>query len=224
IKSGEQRRKSAPLYFLPYQQIKNQPRQVVIVGAGTGTDVAIALAQGIVDHVDAVEIDPSLQTLGPRLLPPPPYQGTRVRVHIDDGRAFLRQTDRRYAPILSALPDSVTLISGQSSLRLESYLFTAEAMKAARDHLNPGGVFAEYNYYRDQWLVDRLPGTLQSPYGPPPCLVSTGQYGRLALLSASVEPASMQCPVQWHPASRTVSAAAPDAYPFLYLQHRAIPR
>ncbi len=223
IESVDQRRNSVPLYFLPYQQIKTPPRQVLIVGAGTGTDVAIALDQGVVDHVDAVEIDPSLESLGSRLHPNHPYQDPRVTVHIDDGRAFLQQTDRHYDLILFALPDSLTLISGQSSLRLESYLFTTEAMKAARDHLNPGGVFAEYNYYRDQWLIDRLAGTLQSAYGHPPCLISTGQYGRLALLSASVETASMQCPTRWNPALRTVPAAATDDYPFLYLQQRGIP-
>jgi hypothetical protein len=222
IGSVEQRRNSIPLYFLPYKQIKTPPKQVLIVGAGTGNDVAIALDQGVT-HVDAVEIDPSLQALGSRLHPNHPYQDPRVTVHIDDGRAFLQQTHRHYDLILFALPDSLTLVSGQSSLRLESYLFTAEAMRAARDHLNPGGVFGEYNYYRDQWLIDRLAGTLQSAYGQPPCLVSTGQYGRLALLSASVEPASMQCPARWNPASRTVPAPATDDYPFLYLQQRGIP-
>ena len=36
---------------------------VLIVGAGTGTDVAVALAEGA-GHVDAVEIDPRLQQIG----------------------------------------------------------------------------------------------------------------------------------------------------------------
>src|SRR5439155_419294 len=96
--------------------------------------------------------------------------------------AFLEQTTRQYDLILFALPDSLTLVAGQSSLRLESYLFTAEAMQAARAHLTPDGAFGEYNYYREQWLVDRLAGTLQQVYGHPPCLDSTGQVGRLALL------------------------------------------
>jgi predicted membrane-bound spermidine synthase len=222
ITSVEQRRASEPLYFLPYQQIKIPPRQVLIVGAGTGTDVAIALAQGV-EHIDAVEIDPLLQKIGSEMHPNHPYQDPRVSVHIDDGRAFLQKTDTHYDLILFALPDSLTLISGQSSLRLESYLFTTEAMKTAQSHLNPGGVFAEYNYYRDQWLIDRLGGTLRSAYGHPPCLVSTGSYGRLALLSASVDPASIKCQTRWDPGPRTVPAAATDDYPFLYLQQRAIP-
>ena len=48
--------------------------------------------------------------------------------------------------ILFALPDSLTLVAGQSSLRLESYLFTVQAVQAARAHLKPGdGLFAMYN-------------------------------------------------------------------------------
>ena len=82
-----------------------------------------------------------------------------------------------------ALPDSLTVVSGQSALRLESYLFTLEAMRTARDHLRPGGEFAMYNYYREQWLVDRLAGTLDTVYGSPPCLDDEGA-GRAALRRA----------------------------------------
>ena len=39
---------------------------------------------------------------------------------------------RKYDLILFALPDSLTLVAGQSSLRLESYLFTKQAMQAAQ--------------------------------------------------------------------------------------------
>ena len=46
---------------------------------------------------------------------------------------------RRYDLILFALPDSLTLVAGQSSVRLESYLFTREAIEAAREHLSPRG-------------------------------------------------------------------------------------
>ena len=57
IESVAQRRNSVPLYFLPYSRVRTPPADVLIVGAGTGNDVAIALAQGV-QHVDAVEIDP----------------------------------------------------------------------------------------------------------------------------------------------------------------------
>ena len=110
--------------------------------------MANALLHGA-KHIDAVEIDPQLYQLGRRLNPDHPYHEPRVTVHINDGRAFLEQTHAKYDMILFALPDSLTLVAGQSSLRLESYLFTVQAVQAAKAHLKPGdGLFAMYNYYR----------------------------------------------------------------------------
>ena len=153
-------------YFYPYHQARgNSLRNVLIIGAGTGNDVATALAEGA-QHVDAVEIDPELHRLGVQLNPDHPYQSKRVTAYVTDGRAFLEQTRKHYDLILFALPDSLTLVAGQSSLRLESYLFTLQAVQAAKAHLNPSdGVFAMYNYYRTQWLRDRLANTLDVAFG-----------------------------------------------------------
>ena len=168
------RRGHAPEYFTPYRRADvGSLDNVLIVGAGSGSDVAIALAQGA-KHIDAVEIDPKLQQIGAELHPDHPYQDPRVSVHINDGRAFLEQTDTTYDLILFALPDSLTLVSGQSSLRLESYLFTLQAMEAARDHLKPGGAFAMYNFYREDWLVDRLAGTLNRSTAASPAWTPSG--------------------------------------------------
>ena len=222
VQSTEIRRQFEPIYFKPYEQAADNPLgNVLVVGAGNGTDVAIALEQGA-DHVDAVEIDPRLYEIGKDLHPDRPYHDDRVDVHVDDGRAFLERTDTRYDLILFALPDSLTLVSGQSSLRLESYLFTVEAMEEARDHLAPGGVFAMYNFYREQWLVDRLVRTLAEVYDRPPCIETLSGFGGLALLTATLDPSAVRCTT-----IATVSAEAPepvhDDYPFLYLRQRAIP-
>ena len=221
IDLAQRRLDQVPIYGLPYQRQRAIPASVLIVGAGTGDDVAIALRLGA-QHVDAVEIDPRIHDIGVQRNPDQALQDPRVTSYVNDGRAFLEQTTRRYNLILFALPDSLTLVAGQSSLRLESYLFTAEAMQAARAHLTPDGAFGEYNYYREQWLVDRLAGTLQQVYGHPPCLDSTGQVGRLALLMASPNQAALQCPTLWRAAGAT-PAPATDDYPFLYLQQRTIP-
>ena len=217
------RREREPIYFLPYERTDTGLANVLIVGAGTGTDVAIALDQGA-QHVDAVEIDPRLQQLGAQRHPERPYDDPRVEVHIDDGRAFLQRTDRQYDLILFALPDSLTLVSGQSALRLESYLFTIEAMEAARSHLAPGGAFAMYNFYREVWLIDRLAGTLEAAYGHAPCVDSVGGVGRLAVLTVGLDAGTVDCPSEWV-ASDAAAAASPatDDYPFLYLQEREIP-
>ena len=209
-------------YGLIYQRTRSTPKDVLIVGAGTGVDVAIVLLQGV-RHVDAVEIDPRIHAIGVQQNPDHAFQDPRVTSYISDGRAFLEQSTHRYDLILFALPDSLTLVAGQSSLRLESYLFTREAMQSARDHLTAGGAFGEYNYYREDWLVDRLAGTLQDVYGRAPCVDSTGHFGRLALLMASASPGALQCPNTWRPTSATVPPPATDDYPFLYLKDRTIP-
>ena len=49
IESVALRSRLIPLYLLPYQRIAARPHNVLIVGAGTGDDVAIALAQGLVE-------------------------------------------------------------------------------------------------------------------------------------------------------------------------------
>ncbi len=221
IDSAQRRLDEVPLYGIPYRHTRTMPNNVLIVGAGTGDDVAIALRLGA-QHVDAVEIDPRIHAIGVQRNPDRAFQDARVTSYVNDGRAFLEQTTRRYDLILFALPDSLTLVAGQSSLRLESYLFTAQAMQAARAHLKPDGAFAEYNYYREQWLVDRLAGTLQQVYGHPPCVDSTGQAGRLALLTASADPAALHCPTLWRPTGAPPPPATDD-YPFLYLQERTIP-
>ncbi len=134
------RLKQEPFYDEPYRDVPFIPQNVLIVGAGTGTDVAIALSHGV-QHVDAVEIDPRLLEFGRTHNPDHAYQDPRVTTYVNDGRAFLSNTDKKYDLILFALPDSLTLVSGASALRLESYLFTLQAMQSARDHLAPGGAF-----------------------------------------------------------------------------------
>ncbi|MFL5768235.1 MAG: spermidine synthase [Actinomycetota bacterium] len=216
-----ERRVREPIYFLPYQRAVDDPLDnVLVIGAGTGSDVAIALSEGA-KHVDAVEIDPRLADLGRELNPDQPYQDPRVDVHVDDGRAFLERTDTRYDLILFALPDSLTLVSGQSSLRLESYLFTREAIGAAKAHLTAGGVFSMYNFYRESWLVDRLANTLRVVFGHSPCVDTLPVAGDLALLTVSSDPANVHCPSRWNPAGAT--APATDDHPFVYLKTRSIP-
>jgi SAM-dependent methyltransferase len=219
----EERRTTAPVYFRPYELTETSLKDVLIVGAGTGTDVAIALNQGAA-HVDAVEIDPRLQQIGAQGNPERPYGDPRVTVFIDDARAYLERTDRKYDLILFALPDSLTLVSGQSSLRLESYLFTVQAMESARDHLKPGGAFSMYNYYRETWLVDRLAGTLQTVFGTAPCVESIGTRGRLAVLMVAEDVDTVGCSATWTPTdSSAATTPATDDYPFLYLRDRSIP-
>jgi hypothetical protein len=224
--SVEYRRANSPEYFVPYERAGDlELRNVLIVGAGSGTDVAIALAEGA-ERIDAVEIDPRILQIGEQRHPDRPYDDPRVHSHVADGRAFLEGSSDSYDLILFALPDSLTLVTGQSSLRLESYLFTVQAMESAREHLTADGVFAMYNYYREPWLVDRLAGTLERAYGHVPCVDTVGDVGHFAVLTISREPGGVTCPAgsTWS-ATDPAAAASPstDDYPFLYLRTRSIP-
>ncbi|MEX0626004.1 MAG: spermidine synthase [Chloroflexota bacterium] len=210
-----------PIYFLPYEHVAgNRLRNVLIIGAGNGNDVATALAMGA-QHIDAVEIDPRLLQLGRDLHPDRPYADPRVDRHVNDGRAFLEQTDTRYDLIIFALPDSLTLVSGQSSIRLESYLFTREAISAAREHIAPGGAFSMYNFYRERWLVDRYAGTLASVFAVNPCIDDVGA-GQLAALTVTLDPADLACTTAWA-ASGQVPEPATDDHPFPYLRQAGLP-
>jgi SAM-dependent methyltransferase len=217
------RRQIEPFYFLPYERLgAERPGRVLIIGAGTGTDVAIALEQGA-ETVDAVEIDPKLLQIGVEQHPDQPYGDPRVTAYVEDGRAFLEQTDATYDLILFALPDSLTLVAGQSSLRLESYLFTAEALAAARERLAPGGSFAMYNYYRENWLIDRFAATVQATFGTSPCLDSVGEAGKLAMLMVERGSPSLNCPQRWTALDPPTAAPATDDHPFPYLREASVP-
>ena len=110
---------------------------MLIIGAGSGSDVAIALAKGA-QHIDAVDIDPRIMELGVEKNPDAAYADPRVTRYVNDGRAFLQSTDTKYDLILFALPDSLALVTGASQIRLESFLFTEEALQSAREHLDAG--------------------------------------------------------------------------------------
>ena len=221
LTSAATRAAQEPWYLQTYGQIPRAPGRVLIVGAGTGTDVAIALKRGA-PHVDAVEIDPTLLRFGRQHNPDHAYRDPRVSAHVDDGRAFLERTHKKFDLIIFALPDSLTLVSGASSLRLESYLFTKQSIQSARKHLAPGGAFSMYNFYRQQWLVDRLAGTLDVVFGHPPCLYAAPEATALAVMTAGLTSANQSCTETW---TRPVSTPAPatDDKPFLYLKDSGIP-
>jgi SAM-dependent methyltransferase len=143
----------------------------LIIGAGSGNDVAHALRFDA-SQIDAVEIDPVIQDIGRRYHPDHPYQDARVIAHLDDGRHFLRTTNRRYDLVVYALVDSLILHSGYANIRLESYLFTEEAFADVKRVLKPDGVFVMYNWFRQGWIVERIAAMAERTFGCPPLVLS----------------------------------------------------
>jgi len=229
VLDAESRLELEPLYGRPYERAVDNPlRNVLVIGAGTGTDVALALSRGA-QRVDAVEIDPRIQQIGVEKNPNQPYADPRVTTYIDDGRAFLSRTDAEYDLILFALPDSLTLVSGASQLRLESYLFTRESIQEAYDHLSPDGVFAMYNYYREDWLINRLAGTVEEVFGHAPCIDRFTAVQSLAVMAIGKSPDNTVCADTWErdviaAAGQEIPAPSADDRPFLYLKDASIPQ
>jgi SAM-dependent methyltransferase len=227
------RLRAEPAYEVPYlRTTRTAAGDTLVIGAGDGVDVDLALHRGATS-VDAVDIDPRLVQLGTELNPDRPYADPRVHVHIDDGRAWLQRTDRTYDTIILALPDSLTLVAGSGQVRLESYLFTAEALRAMRAHLRPGGEFAMYNQYREGWLIDRYAATVTQAFGHRPCIDLFGR-GTNAVIVAAVDAGQQRCyaPARGTRAvssavlaDRATSAPAPvtDDRPFPYLRTPSIP-
>jgi SAM-dependent methyltransferase len=214
-----------PLYDQIYQWFPGRTFQhALVVGAGSGTDTAYALANEV-RAVDAVEIDPRILELGEREHPDHPYSDPRVHEYVDDGRAFLRASSDRYDLIVFALPDSLTLVSTSANLRLESFLFTREAFASARDHLAPDGVFVLYNYYRQPWLLAKIEGMLADVFGMQPLVRRyDAAIGSAAVLAASATGflVSGQAALVSGAIPAEYPSAATDDWPFLYLRDRTI--
>lgn len=189
-------------------------RNVLILGAGSGNDVAAALMNGA-ERVDAVEIDPVIADIGKRHHPARPYDDPRVNLVIDDGRAFMSRTPRRYDLVIFALTDSLVKVSSMSQLRLENYLFTVESVRRAQTLLAPGGDIVFYNFYRQPWLRTKVSEMIEEATGIAPRPLF--EQKDFAVLEAK-----SSLPRDSGPAVTSMDLPRDD-WPFLYLVERGIP-
>ncbi|HEV2582362.1 MAG TPA: hypothetical protein VGT44_16015, partial [Ktedonobacteraceae bacterium] len=231
-----------PFYRLVYELFPGSSfHHALILGAGSGSDVAVALHYGV-QSITAVEIDPTIQQLGARYHPNHPYSDPRVKVVINDGRAFLENTTEKYDLIIFALPDSLTLTSSNTSLRLESFLLTQDSIAKARSRLTDNGIVVLYNYYREDWLVQKLATMAGHAFNNQEPLVETyGGWGRAAVIMDGPRLITLP-PGQFGPYHQQASVGtnrlsvigegyyplssitpATDDWPFLYLRDRSFP-
>jgi len=226
-------------YQWPYMVFGDTFDNVLVLGAGSGTDVASALKHGA-RHVDAVEIDPVILRLGRERHPDRPYSDPRVTLINDDARHFLRTTNRKYDLVVFALIDSLTLQSSFSGVRLESYMFTRESFEAVKNRLTDRGLLVIYNYFRERWLVDRLANTAADVFGREPKVHVHEERSELGIMLAGPRTTELTAlpeipervmafgqshtpsPARWLQRDPTVQPATDD-WPFLYLRDRHIP-
>jgi hypothetical protein len=109
-------------YNLPYR-FSPSPRSVLVLGAGTGNDVAAALRNSA-QQVTAVEIDPLILRLGRELHFEKPYDSPRVTAITDDARSYIQNSHEQFDLIVFSLLDSHTTSSNFSNIRIDNYVYT----------------------------------------------------------------------------------------------------
>jgi len=145
-------------YNLPYR-FYPAPPSVLVLGAGTGNDVAAALRNNA-GSVVAVEIDPLILQLGKDLHFERPYNSPRVRAVVNDARSYIENSDEQFELIVFSLLDSHTTTSHYTNIRIDNYVYTLEALQAARRMLKPHGVFIVKFQVSTPWIAGRLEALL----------------------------------------------------------------
>lgn len=219
--------KARPYYNLPYRFVR--PERVLVVGAGSGNDVASALRHDA-QHVDAVEIDPLIIRLGRQLHPETPYSSERVRVINNDARAFFKQSAEKYDLIVFGLLDSQTLLSSMSSIRLDNYIYTLESLRETKRHLRAGGTVCLSFALVETWIQERFYQMLTEAFDQEPlCLATPYDAGISYLIGPTANrdhirgESDLEAMVINDRIPKTQTPLPTDDWPFLYLKHKSIP-
>jgi spermidine synthase len=118
------------------------PRQVGIVGLGSGVTLASALVHPV-SSVDVVEISPGVVEASAHFanVNRNALDDLRTRLVRGDGRTHLSLTSRRYDVVISE--PSNPWMAGVASL------FTREFFRTVRERLTPGGIFCQWAHTYD---------------------------------------------------------------------------
>ncbi len=210
----------------PYQIYRDNhngqsPQKLLILGAGSGNDANIALLNGVPD-ITAVEIDPEIANIGREFNPLRPYQSPNVKLVIADGRHFLWNTKDQYDMVIFGTLDSQTLLSGQTNLRLDNYIYTTQCFEDAKKILKPVGMLATYYWSAKPWFYKRIYSTVASAF--PHALriyISEDSYlFNTVIMAAKDDPGFVSDPA----ADSTYNTVKPssDDWPYIYLQYPTV--
>ncbi len=219
----------ARYYELAYL-IRPNPESVLVLGSGLGNDVAAALRRGST-RVDAVEIDPAIYRLGREIHPENPYLDKRVTTTVTDARRFIRRSDERFDVIVYGLLDSHSLLSANTSVRLDSYVYTVEAFREARSLLTDDGILILSFSLMSQEQGEKLYRMMSMAFdgASPRILLSGYDRGFAFLVGQGVEEMNLSAISGFldvtenfaNPES-TVDPATDD-WPFFYMPRRTVP-
>ena len=220
-------------YNLPYRFYPH-PSSVLVLGSGAGNDVAAALRNGASD-VTAVEIDPLILQLGMKLHFEQPYSSPRVHVILNDARSYVQNTDQHFDLIVFSLLDSHTTSSYYSTIRIDNYVYTLEALRRTKALLKPGGLMIIKFSVLTPWIGGRLEQLAQAVFGSSPLQIETKQTyyttaGRFLILGSqeriaqALEEPGLAAYVAAHSNVQSQPAAlTTDDWPYFYQHEPGIP-
>jgi len=111
------------------------PQQVLLIGGGTGESLQQILYHPTVHRIDYVELDHKIIELSKKYLPPEDITAlddSRIFIWNQDGRLYIKQTDRKYDAVIINLPDPVTIQVNRS--------YTIEFFQQVKQILHDNGV------------------------------------------------------------------------------------
>lgn len=135
---------------LPYALLPAGSASVLVLGAGTGSDVLQALYHDAA-NIDAVELNPQMLELVRETFADfagPVYDDPRVTVHLDEARGFVAQSAQRYDLVQLGLLDSFAASGSGVQALNENYLYTVEAIGKYLEHLRPDGLLSITRWLR----------------------------------------------------------------------------
>ncbi|MFQ5706001.1 MAG: hypothetical protein ACE5HO_01045 [bacterium] len=128
--------------YFPFFFLKEREKDsALIIGAGAGRDVVVALL-GEVKSITAVEVNPELVQM---VKDYEKFNGgiyttkPNVQVAVAEGRHYIRSTHAKYDLIMLAIPVTKSSRSVEGYALTENYLFTVESIGDYLDHLTPEG-------------------------------------------------------------------------------------
>ena len=231
------RQKGMGQYDIPLLLHPN-PELVLIVGSGTGNDVAGAL-RNHAGSVTAVEIDPAIIAIGKELHPEQPYASSKVTIVNDDARSHFATTTKTYDVIIFGLLDLHTT-TALTNARLDHYVYTRESIIQAKSRLKEGGIMVLTFDLQRPFIADRIEFVLAEVFSQSPVvfriLLSSYGGGGVMFVTGDMETIQNQLsanerlatyirmkqqdnPVQISHTTRVTT----DDWPYLYLETARIP-
>ncbi len=114
--------------YFPFNFLKGSEKDsALIIGPGGGLDI-VALYFGDTKFIDAVEVNPSFVELMKKYNPATFSNQPNINVVVQEGRNFVRTTDKKYDLILLTIPITKGIRSSDFLNLTENFLFTVEAL------------------------------------------------------------------------------------------------